>query len=269
MACSQAPQTLEELTEAGQMAVASGDYRQARTYLSQALLESPSNRDLLYLMGACYLREYMYDSAHLYLRRADLLHPNDHEVNLALADASKGAGQWLDARHALEVIIKKGDANNEYLEDLLNVSLQGGEHTFAYYYARQILPHDADNADRYLLVASLAAQLDSPEVAINVMDSALERFGSREEFLNNKATFLIAAQDYPSAERIFRNLTKQDSSSIEYRLNLVSCLMSQDTRAKSQEAYDMMLAINSLLPNTPTFDSVLAQLRLDLNIESE
>ncbi len=66
IACSQAPQTLEELTKAGEKSVASGDYRQARTFLGQALVKSPSDRDLLYLIGTGYLRENVYVSAQLY-----------------------------------------------------------------------------------------------------------------------------------------------------------------------------------------------------------
>ena len=269
MACGQTPQTLEELTKAGEKSVASGDYRQARTFLGQALVKSPSDRDLLYLIGTCYLREYMYDSAHLYLKRVDLLYPRDLEVNIALADASEGSGNWLDARHAMEVLMKQGPADRQRLEDLVNVSINGEEYAFAYHYARQLLVHDIDNAENYLLLANLAAQLDSPYVAINIIDSALERFGTREEFLNNKATFLITTKDYPAAERIFRNLLRQDSLSMEYRLNLASLLASQDSRAKSQEAYDMVLALRDRLPNTPMLDSILTEIRQDLDMQSD
>ncbi len=269
MACSQAPQTLEELTEAGKKSLASGDYLQARTFLLQALKESPSDRDLLYLAGTCYLRERMPDSAHFYLKRADLLHPQDLEINIALAEASMESENWLDARHALEFQRKHGSYDPGRLENLLTASMNGEEYSFAYQYAKEILVSDSDRAMDYLLLANLASELDSPQVAISIMDTALARFGAREEFLRNKATFLIAIKDYPAAERIFRSLLKQDSTSVEYQLNLASCLRSQNSRTKSQEAYDIVLALRSGLPDTPELDSVLTEMRQDLDIQSE
>jgi len=266
VSCSQEPQTPDELTAAGERAFGAGDYFQARDYLGRAVLQKPSDRNLLYLLGAAYLRERMYDSAITFLKRADILYPKDREINIALADACTETEQWADARRALEVLVAAGETGADYMEELLRVSLKGQEYPFAYYYARRLLEQFPDEQQRYLAVANLAAELDSLTVAINVMDSALERFGTTMEFINNKATYLVAKRKYAEAERLYRSLVAMDLTSVEYKLNLANALDSQDDRSKRNEAYRILSKLDSTYKGTPRLDSMLTELREELGI---
>ena len=57
-----------------------GQYAEARVNLLQALQEKTSDKDLLYFTALAYQHDFIMDSAFYYMKRANLLHPNDREL---------------------------------------------------------------------------------------------------------------------------------------------------------------------------------------------
>lgn len=264
LACASEPETFEERLKAGEHAFVSGDFFKARGYLLQALKEKPSERDLLYLLGLTYSRELMYDSALFYLGRANTLYPDDREVNLGLYDAALNAGDWESARAALRVLVETGDPIESRLESLAELSLQMEDLPWAHYYYSQLLKNDPDNPNRWVQVANTAADMGSLSVAMDLVDSAVEKFGPNETFLSNKGIYYAVLQQYTESEEIFRSLILFDSTAIAYRLNLASALASQDDLKKKREALEIYRLVRDVLGADARMDSLVEVLEVEI-----
>jgi tetratricopeptide (TPR) repeat protein len=259
--CGNEPETLEELTSAGEKAFVDRDYARARKYLSQAVIKKSSDKHLLYLLGVSYARDFLYDSAFHYLKRADLLHPDDPEINKEILPLAKSLGEWKAAIQSIQAFIKNGEPIERYYRDLAELSVKEQNFPVAYIYYRKLLQQEPDDPDVHLQVANLAAHEDSIHVALRVIDSAIERFGEKEQFLLNKSLFLAGARRYREAESLVRSLLLKDSTKISYKLNLASVLASQSDLKKKREAYDIYRELDTILPVTDTLlDSTIAAL---------
>ena len=71
------PESVEEHRKAGQKAFLNEEYKAARDHFLAALEKAPSDKQLLYFAGLSYKRDYMMDSALVFLQRAALHHPDD------------------------------------------------------------------------------------------------------------------------------------------------------------------------------------------------
>lgn len=266
--CSKEPQTVDELSRAGEEAFDNHEYAKAREYLTKAVAQKPSDRHLLYLLGISYQRDFLYDSAFHYLKRLDLLFPGDREVNLRLHEIAKTVREWKSAIKAIQVLVKTGDPGEQYHAELADLNLKIENYKVAYYFYRKLLEADPNNPNYYLLVANLATQLDSLDISLAVVDSALERFGDRDEFLVNKGLYLAAMKRYEESEATFRYLLAKDSSSLPARLNLAHALATQDDRAKKREALQLYLQLRPVADEVLRLDSIIAALRKELNIKN-
>jgi len=266
--CSQEPQTVDELSRAGEEAFDNHEYARARKYLTKAVAQKPSDRHLLYLLGISYQRDFLYDSAFHYLKRLDLLFPNDREVNLRLYEIAKTVREWKSAIKAIQVLVETGDPGEQYHAELADLNLKVKNYKVAYYFYRKLLEADPNNPSYYLLIANLAAQLDSLDISLAVVDSALERFGDRDEFLVNKGLYLAAMKRYEESEATFRYLLAKDSSFLPARLNLAHALATQDDRAKKREALQLYLQIRPVADEVLRLDSLIGALREELNIKN-
>ncbi|MEW5993840.1 MAG: hypothetical protein AB1744_05525 [Candidatus Zixiibacteriota bacterium] len=265
--CSNKPQTFEELTDAGERAFLDEDYARARGYFSEAAAKKPSDKHVLYLLGVSYARDFLYDSAFHYLKRADLLHPRDREINLELYRVARALEEWKTAIRAIHVLIERGDPPEQHYRELAELNMNIDNYAVAYTFYRRVLAQEAHDPDVHLHVANLAAQLDSIDVALRVIDSAIEQFGPADQFLLNKSLFLAGRQQYREAERILRSLLAGDTGALAYKLNLANILSSQDDRAKKEEAYRLYLELNTLFgPEDVLLDSTIAALRDELGI---
>ncbi|MFQ6008233.1 MAG: tetratricopeptide repeat protein [Candidatus Zixiibacteriota bacterium] len=267
--CGQDPKTVEQLQQAGEEAFVNQDYAKARSYLLQAVAKKPSDPQLLYLLGISYQRDYLYDSAFYYLKRAAILYPDDRETNLALYEVAKALGDWKSAIKAIHVLIKTGDASEQYDRELAELNLRNENYHVAYHFYRKLLEREPDNPNHYLIVANLAISLDSVDAALRVIDSAIGQFGQREELQLNKGMYLIAAGKYQESEAIFRSLLAQDSTSTAYKLNLANALASQDSKAKKEEAYQLYQDIKEKVGPKFKVDSLLQALKEELHEESQ
>jgi len=266
--CSKEPQTVDELSRAGEEAFDNHEYAKARKYLTKAVAQKPSDRHLLYLLGISYQRDFLYDSAFHYLKRFDLLFPDDREVNLRLYEIAKTVREWKSAIKAIQVLVKTGDSAEQYHAELADLNLKIENYKVAYYFYRKLLEADPNNPNYYLLVANLATQLDSLDISLAVVDSALERFGDRDEFLVNKGLYLAAMKRYEESEATFRYLLAKDSSSLPAMLNLAHTLATQDDRAKKREALQLYLQLRPVADEVLRLDSIIAALREKLNIKN-
>jgi len=266
--CGKEPQTVAELSRAGEKAFDNHEYAKARKYLTKAVAKKPSDRHLLYLLGVSYQRDFLYDSAFHYLKRFDLLFPDDREVNLRLYEIAKTVKEWKSAIKAIQVLVETGDPAEQYHAELADLNLKIENYKVAYYFYRKLLEADPNNPNYYLLVANLATQLDSLDISLAVVDSALERFGDRDEFLVNKGLYLVAMKRYEESEATFRYLLAKDSSSLPAKLNLAHALATQDDRAKKREALQLYLQLRPVADEVLSLDSIIAALREELNIKN-
>lgn len=264
LACASEPETFDERLKAGERAFVSGDYFKARGYLLQALNEKPSDRGLLYLLGLTYSRELMYDSAAFYLGRANTLYPDDREINLGLYDAALNVEDWESARAALRVLVETGDPVESHLETLAELSLQMEDLPWAHYYYGQLLEKEPDNPDRWVQVANTAADMGSLQVAMGIVDSAVEKFGPNETFLSNKGIYHAVLKQYTESEKIFRSLILSDSTAIAYRMNLASALASQDDPQKKREALELYRMVHDVLGADVRMDSLIEVLESEI-----
>ncbi len=107
--------SVDELRRTGEQSFVDQDYVKARQCFLKALNKEPSDRDLLYFAGMCYKRDFVYDSALIYLRRADILYPDDREINSQIyevAIALEGAvvGRHIKPEQIFYVDISEKDA---------------------------------------------------------------------------------------------------------------------------------------------------------------
>ncbi|MEA3296504.1 MAG: hypothetical protein U9R56_01410 [candidate division Zixibacteria bacterium] len=264
--CSREPETIEEYIKAGEKSFVDEEYQQARRYFSQALARTPSDRNLLYLMGVAYYRELMNDSAIVYLKRADLLFPNDREINLALYEASISSDDYKNARDALKVLVKTGDPIDSHLDELASLSISLKDFPYAYHYYRQLLKREPENPNRYLQVANTAAEIGSLDISMAVIDSAIEEFGQIEQFMANKGLYHAVRKDYITSEEIFRSLIAKDSTALTYRLNLANVLNSQNSTKKKREALQIYINFRDETGSEQWLDSLISSLEKKLNL---
>lgn len=269
LGCGKEPQTFEEYKSAGEKAFLDGNYSKARNYLKGALEINSTDRNILYLLGVSYERDYIYDSALVYLKRADILFKNDREINKELYKISKELQDWNNAIKAINVMVASGDDINNYLPELVNYNIKIEHFGVAYHYAEKLLKSQPDNPDWYIQFANLAAEIDSLEVALATIDDAIERFGEKDEFLLNRGIYLTAQGKHLKAEKIFRNLLDKDTLHFApYRMNLAHVLASQDDIKKKKEAYKIYKTLQEEGTDAKfRIDSMITDLEKQLNIK--
>lgn len=263
LGCSNEPGDLAEYEEAGRQAFLKRDYVKAKDYLGKAAALESSNREVLYYLGLTYQREYYLDSALFYLKRADILHPNDREINTVLYPIAAELKEWELAARALGVLIATGDPIEQHRERLADLNAKMGNLVVAFIHAKELLKAEPNNPDRYYQVAVLAHQNDSADYALNVVNQALDRFGAQKPFLVAKAMILSAKGENTIAESILRPMFEADSS-VENKMNLAAVLAEQDARSKKEEARRLYLEVRDYLGNLPVIDSMLTELEKDL-----
>ncbi len=245
--CGKEPQTFEELKAAGQSAFLDEDYAGAREYLTRAVALQSSDRSVLFFLGLSYQRDYIFDSALFYLKRVDILYPDDREVNLELYKICLAMEDWRNAIRSIGVLVKTGDKAEDYYAQLAELNLKLENLPNAYYFSRETLKLFPDNPNYYLQLANVAAELDSMDIALATIDSALARFGERDELRLNKGLYLVAKNRAGDAERIFRDLAAKDTSFVPYRINLANALSSQKSTAKKAEALELYRQLQTLV----------------------
>jgi len=266
--CGREPETFDELKAAGKKAFVAENYMEARKFLGKAVAMQTSDRDVLFFLGTSYERDYLYDSAQIYLKRADILYPGDRETNLSLYKVCRSIGDSKNTVKAIHVLARTGDNIEQYHTELVNLHLQLGEPSQAGYYLTKLLEKEPDQPNWYLMSANVAAQMDSLDIALARIDEGIEKFGEKDEFVLNRGIYLVAKRNFVTAENTFRKLYDKDTSSVPFRLNLANALASQESRSKKQEAYQLYKTLKPLISDDVfALDSMMTVLADELNLD--
>ncbi|UCD64337.1 MAG: hypothetical protein JSW34_02555 [Candidatus Zixiibacteriota bacterium] len=266
VACDKEPETLADFEEAGRKAYLAEDYRQAREYLRKAVALKSSDRDVLYFLGMTFRREYILDSALFYLKRADLLHPEDREINAAIYPIAAELREWETAIRAINTLIRTGDPLEKYRFLLADLNAKQGNPWAAFQHAQALIEAAPDNPDHHYQLAMLAHEIDSVDLALAIIDSAIVRFGPQTRFLSAKGLFLITGGEFEQAEKLLRPIYEADTTVLVSKFNLAVALSLQQAAAKKREAYRLYREIQQLMVADYKIDSAVAALEAELNI---
>lgn len=263
--CGHGQSDLAKLKADGQKLFLDQRYREARDCFLKGLAVTPSDRDFLYYTGLCYKRDFIYDSALLYLKRADLLYPNDRELNLELYAVANATQSWQVAADCINTLIESGDPLDKYLEQLVILNVKLEQPMSVVYYLRRLTTLHPDSALFALQLANGLITLDSLEVAEQIIDSAITRFGERNEFIATRATIGAYRGKFREAEKIFRDLMVRDSAMAgQYKLNLANVLSMQSDRGKKLEALSLYREIRPTFNADGRIDSLIDTLEKEL-----
>ncbi|MFQ5453043.1 MAG: tetratricopeptide repeat protein, partial [Candidatus Zixiibacteriota bacterium] len=147
--CTQEPETFEELKKAGEKEFIKENYPAARKYFVTALKLKQSDRDILYFLGLSYQREYLLDSAIYYLKRGDLIYPNDREINLAIYPIAVELQEWENALKAISVLVTTGDPIDKYYKQLVELNIKAEHYIISFIYLKKLLEAEPDNPNWY------------------------------------------------------------------------------------------------------------------------
>jgi tetratricopeptide (TPR) repeat protein len=239
-------------------AFADGNYPEARAALLKALAKKPSDKDLLYFTALAYQRDFILDSAYYYIRRAFLLHPDNRELVEELYNIASVLGEYRAAREAIDKLIAMGDPLEMHIENLVDVLDKSGSIVNTFYYLRRwYLNFGLDNKGRFRLLATLAVKVDSFEVAHEVLDSAITRWGDSDDYLLVRSQILFGEQRHPEAEAILRDLVSSYPDNVNFKMNLASALSNQRVLSKMDEALVIMREVRTVAPNPTKLDSMI------------
>ena len=258
-ACSEDSRYRSAFSE-GRKAFDQGRYAQARDYFGRALKAKPSDRDALYYMGMAYRRDFMYDSALVYLQRANLLHPKDRPVLKELYDVAKALNDWEVLYTAISGLIGSGDPEEEHWEEMGQVWAYRDYPANALYYTAKALTVKPEKRILYIRAAELADIVEGPDSALHIIDSAIARFGVDEVLLANRAEYLDKAGYPEEAEKIYRSALSMDSTRDDIRYNLALSLLAQDNPAKWREAREIFQRLKPRYGGVTPIDSLLAEI---------
>ena len=260
--CSGEPKSVDGLKKAGIQAYLDNDFPKARKYLREVIERGSSDKQVLMFCGLAYKRDYMLDSALIYLKRADLRYPDDREINQEIYNIAVDLDEWDYAKQAIRTFIRLGDPESKYYSQLAMIYSNQGSYSNVYYYLRKVyLELGMDDPTQFDQLASSAAQMDSFTVANTVLDSAVTRFGDNDQFELTRAKILFHEKKLDEAEKILRGLDDKLGNAADVKMNLANTLANQDSKAKKQEAIDLYKELRSQVADTMHIDSVITMLQ--------
>ncbi len=260
LSCAKEPKTFEELQTAGENAFIDNDYSSAKLYLHKALQLKSSDRDALYYLGQTFQKTHDDDSAVYYFKRADILYPNDRELNQAIYKSAKIINDYENCIKAINTLIKTGDAAEPYYFELADLNLKKGNIIVSFQLLRKIWEKGTDDPGIYLGLGNVAVQVDSVDLAIRVLKEAIEKFGEKEQFVMNLAIYLAGADKLPEAERTLKKLLVKQPNSQVIKFNLANILSMYDSKAKKEESLKLYQNLRVEYGNVMGLDSLIIDL---------
>lgn len=264
--CTKDPTTLEELKDAGIKAFSIEDYKTAKEHFLKGLQLNSSEKDILFFLGVTYKREYRYDSAMLYLKRADLLYPANRELNQEIYDIAIQINDYENALKAVKVFIRTGSSRDENLLEIADLNLKIGNKYLSYLTLKEAIEIGTDDPKVYLSTANVAGQIDSVEAAVSVIESAIEKFGQTEELLSNYSIYLAGADRVADAEKVLRKQLETSPNPQPIKLNLATILTMYNTKEKKLEAYKLYKELYDEIGDYFGLDSTIKALEKELDL---
>ena len=237
VACSGDRSDLESLRADGKQAFLDRNYRHARTLFNKALLKAPSDPEILYFNGLAYKRDYIYDSALIFIKRADLVQPNNSEYNREILELAQRTENWEYALRAISVLIKNGEPAQLFHSQLAEFTARNKQPLLSLYWQKKVVENDTTNIEELFRCISIALTIDSLTLAEELVTTAERRFGPSDPLTANRAMLLIRKKDYDEAASSFRMLLSKDTANFGYRLNLAHALSMMPARERKQEAH--------------------------------
>lgn len=264
VACSDNESSVAKLQAAGQKAFLGGRYGQARQYFMKALAQKPSDRNLLFFTGLSFKRDYLYDSALIYLKRADILYSGDREINLELFEAAMVAKNYPFAINAIHILNKTGDPESKHLGQLIELYAATEDPMNVVFFARKAIKIYPDSVTFYMQLVGALIAVDSLETATSMADSAVARFGERNELTALKGNISAYRGNYQAAEKIFRSLiSAAPFEAHRYKMNLANVLSMQKDPAKRTEALSLYREIKDKFGPQFKIDSLIQALETE------
>lgn len=262
--CSKEPTGVEELRAAGKKAFLNQRYAEARMYFNRALNKVPSDPDLLYFNGLAYKRDYIYDSALTFIKRADLVKPNDPELNREIYDLAKKTENWEYALRAINVLVKSGEPVEKFYSELAEFTARNKQPILAMFWQRKVVARDSTNAEELYRLIGIALALDSLPVAEELIARAERQFGASDALDANRGMLYVHQKNYPEAERMFRTLIARDTANTGYKLNLANTLSMYSEKGKKREALALFKALPKEYGEAFKVDSLITVLEKEV-----
>lgn len=253
-----------KLTMEGHRALENGELNQAVNLFKKALLEKPSDRDLLYYLGVSFKRLDLPDSAYSYFRRAKILYVHDREINREIIDMAPMYGDYDDAINAIAVMVLIGDNEKMYWPRLAELHYRNQDMYMAAKYCRLIIADDPESKDYYLYLSRSLSQLGKIGESNDVLFDALDKFGPSSEAYANIAVNYISMNNAPKAEEFFRKSLAVNPSSVPTWINLANVLTEQNDRTKKEEALGIYRQYYEQTPPAYKLDSIIPALETEL-----
>ena len=254
--------SVEGMLAAGNEAFEERNYTEAREYYLRGLAIDNKSRDLLLACGRAYQQDYLLDSAIYYFKRADLMQPGDREINEEIREVAKALGDWQNAIDAIETLARLDGTQEPYHIELADLRLKNNQPGRAYYHARHALLAGPDIPGLYIQTASMATTYDSVEVAIEVLDAGIAKFGPMDQFVVNRAMLQAGQGNFGQAEVALRTVIDQSGiPQPALTLNLANVLAAQPQRAKKEEALRLYEEIREVMSHSFPIDSLMQAVR--------
>jgi len=257
--------SIEQLRADGKKHYQQGNYERARRCFVSGLAQDPADQDLLYYAGLAYQKDFMYDSAIYYLKRADILNPKSREINLEIYQLARKLADYPNVISAINVLAETGDGYDRYFEELTYLYDRDDKPGQAFYWARKAASRGTDDPEIYMIAAGRAADYDSTLVALELLDSAIARWPDDPRFPGIKGLLFFHQGKLTQAEMILRPLAESAPPGMEtYRYNLARTLAAQSSSAKKKEALAMLERLQPILLPEMGVDTMITRVRREL-----
>jgi len=262
--CSGGRADLESLRAAGKKEFVDRHYLEARTIFNKALLLAPSDTEILYFNGLAYKRDYIYDSALIFIKRADLVKPNNPEYNREILELAQRTENWEYALRAISVLVKNGEPVQSFYSQLAEFTARNKQPLLSLYWQRKVVETDTTNIDETFRLISIALTLDSLGLVEEQLSAAERRFGPSDPLLANRGMLMIHQNRYADATAVFRSLVSKDTANYGYRLNLANALSMMPAKENKREALALYKTIPSEFGTQFKVDSLIVALEKEL-----
>lgn len=248
----------------GRSAIDSKNYVVAINIFNESIKDHPSNRDLIYLLGVCYAKLDMIDSALVYLRKGKVLYPRDRDINKQLVFLCPLVGDDDGALKAVATLIATGDNERMYWRTLAELFYRTGNKILAIKYYRLIIAENPDWGTYYLSLSRTLAEMGNFKESNEILEKSIERFGPVSESCANLAVNYVNMKKYDKAEEYFRKSLAVDPDNIPVWINLAHVLVERETTKKKTEALEIYKKYYGITPKAFGLDSLIPALEAEL-----
>lgn len=263
--CGDGKKTDGDPKSAGLEALESGRYMKAVGIFKGALVDNPSDRDLLYNLGISYKKLDMFDSALVYLQRGRLFYIRDRGINKELADLCPIYGDFQCAIDAIAALIETGDNEKMYWARLAELYYRNKDKLMAVKYYKLLLHEFPDRKNYYIYLSGSLSELFRYEESNNFLNQCLDKFGPAPEVYANLGTNFLSLKQFDKAEQAYRGSLALNPENVPIWINLAHMLTIGDDRVRKTEALEIYKKYINQTPKFYNLDSIIPALEAELS----